>query len=127
MFHWPLLNGVSVVALRFIGSPPSRRRRFDPPGLSACLSASAASLFVLLVCLGFRIHPHFGRTGRFLSRGTSHRGAAAACDCRGGYLGVLTFDRRWRPEPSWIDRLGRGLGIYWLAAGLVVPILRLFF
>jgi hypothetical protein len=50
---WPILNGVSVmalpitwtlVALRIIGARPSRRRRFDPPGLAACLAVSAASL-----------------------------------------------------------------------------------
>jgi hypothetical protein len=39
---------------------------------------------------------------------------------------LLIFEQRWRPEPSWIDRAGRCLGIYWLAAGLVVPFLRVF-
>ena len=34
----------TLVALRFIGSRPSRGRWFDPPGLSACLAVSAASL-----------------------------------------------------------------------------------
>jgi hypothetical protein len=43
-----------------------------------------------------------------------------------GTWSLLIFNRRWRPEQSWIDRVGRCLGIYWLAAGLVVPILRLF-
>ena len=28
---------------------------------------------------------------------------------------VLALDRRWRPEPSWIDLTARCLGVYWLA------------
>jgi hypothetical protein len=40
---------------------------------------------------------------------------------------LLLVNRRWHPERSWIDRLGRFLGLYWLAAGLVVPFLRAFF
>ena len=28
---------------------------------------------------------------------------------------VLALSRRWRPEKSWIDRLGRALGVAWIA------------
>ncbi|HZW33760.1 MAG TPA: hypothetical protein VFF52_23765 [Isosphaeraceae bacterium] len=28
---------------------------------------------------------------------------------------ALIFSRRWRAEPSWIDRAGRGCGFYWIA------------
>jgi hypothetical protein len=28
---------------------------------------------------------------------------------------VLGIGRWWRPEPSWIDRAGRALGVYWIA------------
>ena len=34
---------------------------------------------------------------------------------------VLIVGRRWRPEPSWIDRCGRALGAYWI---LLVPVVR---
>ena len=40
----------------------------------------------------------------------------------GSVWAVLALDRRWRPEPRWLDRLGRFLGAYWLADALVVPI-----
>jgi hypothetical protein len=33
---------------------------------------------------------------------------------------ALAFSRRWRPEPSWIDRLGRVLGLYWLLMLLMI-------
>jgi hypothetical protein len=31
---------------------------------------------------------------------------------------LLTVSGRWRSEPAWLDRLGRGLGAYWIA---VIP------
>jgi hypothetical protein len=40
---------------------------------------------------------------------------------------VLFMDGRWRPEPSWLDRMARCLGLYWLGAGLIMPLLRLAF
>ena len=30
---------------------------------------------------------------------------------------TLSLNRRWRPEPTWLDRLGRALGLYWIACG----------
>lgn len=35
---------------------------------------------------------------------------------------VLIVGRRWRPEPSWIDRLGRAVGVYWI---MMIPVLRI--
>ncbi len=35
---------------------------------------------------------------------------------------VLIVGRRWRPEPSWIDRCGRAVGAYWI---MLVPIVRI--
>ena len=58
--------------------------------------------------------------------GSGPGGATAAHVLTAAGWSVLIFDRRWRPEPSWIDRAGRCLGIYWLAAGVVIPFLRLF-
>ena len=69
-------------------------------------------------------HPSALRSRRTFSRSWPF---ASVSRCRlrlpWGVPGVLILDPRWRPEPSWIDRLGRGLGIYWLAAESVVPIL----
>jgi hypothetical protein len=31
---------------------------------------------------------------------------------------ILAFARAWRPEPSWTDRAGRALGIFWILAAL---------
>ncbi len=34
---------------------------------------------------------------------------------------ALVLGRRWRAEASWLDRLGRALGVYWLAMGAGAP------
>ena len=105
---------------------PSRRRRFDPPGLAACLAVSAASLVnswwawdiaVISPSVPYNV---FSVAALRVVEPLPLAAAVA------GIWSVLIFDRRWRPEPSWIDRAGRCLGIYWLAAGLVVPLLHLF-
>jgi hypothetical protein len=28
---------------------------------------------------------------------------------------VLVLNNMWRPEPSWVDRLGRAMGAFWVA------------
>jgi hypothetical protein len=33
----------------------------------------------------------------------------------GGWV-ALVLSGRWRPEPSWIDRAGRIIGVTWIAA-----------
>jgi predicted transporter len=38
---------------------------------------------------------------------------------------MMALDRRWRPEPSWIDRTGRLIGIYWITAGVGIPALNI--
>jgi hypothetical protein len=32
---------------------------------------------------------------------------------------ILALGRRWRPERSWIDRLGAALGAYWILFGTI--------
>ncbi len=85
----PILNGVSLVALpitwtlvalRFIGPRPPRRRRFDPPGLAACLAVSAASVLNFLCAWDTSVItppvPQPGRSGWFPTQ-TPHRSVLA--------------------------------------------------
>jgi hypothetical protein len=39
---------------------------------------------------------------------------------------VLWRAAGWRPEPSWIDRLGRALGVFWVGAALLLTIANRF-
>jgi phage FluMu protein Com len=132
----PILHGISVVVLsitwtlvvlRLLSAPPARRRLFYPPGLAACVAVLAASV------LNFyhdwdRAYATFPSSQSLLSiaalRAVQPLPLAAAV--AGTWL-VLALDRRWRPEPSWIDRTGRCLGVYWLALGLIMPLVRLSF
>jgi hypothetical protein len=132
---WLLLNGASAVALpitwtlvvlRLIGPRPSRRRRFGPPGSAACLAVLVASLLNAWSAweVAFKspsVQPDpFSAVALRIVEPLPLAAAVAAT------WSLLLFERRWRPEPSWIDRLGRCLGTYWLAAGLFLPILRVF-
>jgi hypothetical protein len=132
----PILHGISVVVLaitwtlvvlRVLGSPPARRRLFYPPGLAACLAVSAASILSFYYDWD---HAYLTLQGSqsILSivalRAVQPLPLATAV--AGTWL-VLALDRRWRPEPSWIDRTARCLGLYWLAVGLIMPFVRLIF
>jgi hypothetical protein len=35
---------------------------------------------------------------------------------------LLALSGRWRPERSWIDRLGRLLGLVWMACAIAVSV-----
>jgi hypothetical protein len=37
--------------------------------------------------------------------------------CVAGAWLTLALARRWRPAPTWPDRLGRLVGVLWVAAG----------
>ncbi len=32
---------------------------------------------------------------------------------------TLLARRRWRADPSWVDRFGRALGVYWIVGGFL--------
>jgi hypothetical protein len=94
--------------------------------LAACLAVSAASLLNIwcawdVAFLRTPVPPDLFSSMALRVVEPVPLAAAVA-----GIWSLLICDRRWRPEPTWIDRLGRCLGIYWLAAGLAVPVLRLF-
>jgi hypothetical protein len=87
----------AVLALRWLQPRPPWRALVQQPGLAAC-SAAMVGLFAALWLWSYRI-----RLAPLLP---------------GGLVGVvwlgLAASRYWHPEPSWIDRAGRALGIGWL-------------
>jgi hypothetical protein len=133
---WPVIHGTSVallpitwglVVVRILGSPPARRRLFYPPGLAACVAVSVAS--VLSLCYGWD-HPSVSVAGSLSTLSIAALRAVQPLPLAAAVAGtwlVLALDRRWRPEPSWIDRTARCLGLYWLVIGLIMPFLRVVF
>jgi hypothetical protein len=93
-----------------------RQRRFHLPGVTA---SAVSQLY-----LGCRRHAPLGPAEPRLARGLRIVEPLALAVAVTGTRSSSIFDRRWRPEPSWIARDGRCLGTYKLAAGSVVPLLR---
>lgn len=114
-----------LVALRLFGSHPARRYLFRPPGIVACIAVVVAS-FCMLVFWSHNfvsnrpvidwISPRFLRAALRHILGPQPLAASVAA-----VWITLVVNGRWRPEPSWIDRAGRIVGVYWLAAGLAIP------
>ncbi|MDG3002655.1 hypothetical protein [Paludisphaera mucosa] len=102
---WPVLMLVGATLLILWIRPPSPpwRETFHRPGFWACCAPPLAVLpFVL-----------FGGI-------TSFRFTPLILSAAVGVAWLVqALRRRWRPEPTWIDRSGRALGCCWL--GLAAP------
>jgi hypothetical protein len=101
----------------------SWRRAVRRPGLAACMAAAIgwawASACAGLMFLGDRGSSAAPRltanfwVGYYLDLMFEPMGLAVAVAWIFQALGG-----RWRPVPDWSDRIGRALGIYWIAVGL---------
>jgi len=115
---------VAVIPLRLKRPRPSWRRLAREPGwLAACSAVPGMAL------LGLGVGVCFFGWGRSIfyvddievslfTLAPSLAGATVL----GSWM-TLILGRRWRAEPSWLDRLGRALGVYWLAMGAGAPFL----
>lgn len=85
------------------------------PGTAACLaiavsltvSALSWTLYGMGHDQGWIRTPEY--TGRFWRMSHDPLGVSVLA----AWLG-LAISRRWRPEPGWIDRLGWGIGLFWI-------------
>jgi hypothetical protein len=130
---------IALVGMRMRRPRPAIRRIAREPGTAACFTASA-SLLVVASWVGLAgatgRHVEFMQLVRYLPNGTGHGtggeifhlpdgrlftiyGDRVGCAVLGAWL-FLLFSRCWRPEPTWIDRLGRALGALWIVLTLVL-------
>jgi hypothetical protein len=124
---------VTVLALRYLPPRPPLRRLLRQPGTIACAVASlflvptSAAVLGSHLASGLPLEVAWARAVRDL-RPEYLTGAAAAIGLAVAVAWVaLAATERWRPEPSWIDRLGRLLGAFWIAmvpGGLFVALIR---
>jgi hypothetical protein len=107
-FVVPWMAAMIVIRLR---RPRPRLIRFQP-GFVACVAVMVA-LFPGLVWFATICHrPGFQQASGFEQAWTiSNQWTSTAVP--GAWLGLF-LARKWRPEPSWIDRMGRALGLYWI-------------
>jgi hypothetical protein len=124
----PILAPLTCASIVLRSRPPrpSRRRVLCQPGLVACLAASMVFVFHLakriaamaawgLVSLS---NPSSGNyffgPSPYDDNELGEAAAFAGVAVLGAWL-TLAVGRRWRPEASWVDRLGRLLGLAWIA------------
>jgi hypothetical protein len=123
--HWGALglhglSGCAVawsVALILLGPVRYRTRParlFRRPGTVAVVAAGVMALltgllFLVAYALERSLAPAPQAPFYFTMLAPGQIGAGVLCS----WL-MLALSGRWRPEPSWIDRLGRALGVYWI-------------
>ena len=102
----------ALIVIRLRRPRPGRLRLACQPGFVACVAVLASILAGLAWFATIHHRPGFQRPEGFeqaWSIATHWTDTAVA----GAWL-ALVLARRWRPEPSWIDRMGRALGFYWI-------------
>jgi hypothetical protein len=116
---------LALLALR-LGRPRARLHRVAlQPGTAACIAASLG-LAVGAIDFGLSTFWWWALKGErmpssrvayhsmeYLFQATARIAVAVAAV----WL-ILAVSRRFRPEPSWIDRLGRAMGVLWIAAAM---------
>jgi hypothetical protein len=107
-FVVPWMAAMIVIRLR----RPRPRVVRSQPGFIACVAVMASLLPGLAWFATIHHRPGFQR-----AQGFEQAWAIATQWTDTAVLGAwfaLFLARRWRPEPSWIDRMGRALGLYWI-------------
>jgi hypothetical protein len=113
--HWsfylsplPAAWALAVLILRLRAPRPTLHRVFRQPGLVA---SCAVVLCVLAGVAHYLADLHRPSYHEWPFEYTTY---SAGCAVGAVWL-VLWLGGRWRAERSWIDRLGRGLGAYWIS------------
>lgn len=124
----PVAGALSSALLicRFLSPRPRRRRLWLLPGMTPPLAVTLGSAQVFAesaykAVVDWQQAPRRGAGGMtypyFLNQFEVH------CQAVADFVGfavvtnwlVLALGGRWRAERSWVDRLGRALGVYWIA------------
>jgi hypothetical protein len=117
---------VAVLIMHLRPPRPSFGRLMRRPGAVACLASFAFAFVIAGMFAIIAVEANFVWPGERLIDLPRRPIAAYVIDyCRlvgiaviGAWL-ALAAPGRWRPEPTWIDRLGRALGLTWIAVSLV--------
>jgi hypothetical protein len=118
---------LALLILRLRRPRPRLRRIARQPGSVACFAAVSVTVVGLAVQIPSTIamemqggtltavNPSWALYLIFVDLPTCISYAVAAS------WATLALGGRWRPEPGWIDRIGRTLGFFWLALILIYP------
>ena len=112
---------LALVALRLRRPRPRLHRLVRQPGFTACFASVVACLACASAILALRGTYFMDSIGGSDDIGLAQLFAAIVLSSSvvaSGFV-ILTWlglaiSRNWRPEPGWIDRFGRVLGVFWL-------------
>lgn len=117
---------LAVIPLRLLGPRPRWRRLACQPGLmAACATAVVLVAYGLLIGTVSLVVRREGAswseavTELALVGFAPHAPLAVGLAVLASWM-TLIVGRRWRAEPSWVDRLGRILGVFWICAGFAI-------
>jgi hypothetical protein len=116
-----------VLGLRLRHPRPALRRLACQPGfLAVCAAALVIVLRGLILAAGARFDPATGPppTDLYLHELLDSHEADLGYGVAAAWL-ALALGRRWRPERSWIDRLGFAIGLFWIGRILIVFLIAL--
>lgn len=102
----------AAIGLRLRSPRPRWSRLVRQPGFVACVAVLVSAIPGLVWTATIYHRPGFREADGFRPAWTTTLEFAGTAVL--GSWFALALSRRWRPECSWIDRLGRILGLYWL-------------
>ncbi|MDG3007850.1 hypothetical protein [Paludisphaera mucosa] len=121
MFAWPVMTAwmAALIPIRLIAPRPPRRRLAAQPGMAAACSTSLVMAFAAVVALVVPLmmsSAWMGLRADLIEARILGIPAAVSLAILSSWT-TLALGGRWRPEPSWIDRLGRLLAVALIATG----------
>ncbi len=124
MMPYVALAMLAIMPVRWLAVRRRSRRSARPAGLMAMDAVCLAILFIELPISALALFLFMNARSTDAARWFFNQEPEALATFCGLAVSVswltLLGARRWRTESSWIDRLGRSVGGFWLAAGLAV-------
>ena len=103
---------VALLVVRVLAPRPGWARLANQPGFVASVAVLAALVPGLAEVLSIIHRPGFQTVAGY-EQAWDHATRWCSSTVIGSWF-ALAMTRRWRADPSWIDRTGRIMGFYWL-------------
>jgi hypothetical protein len=105
---------LALILLRARRPQPRLRHMLLRPGMAACCAlAAAVTVAIVFDVTHFVLHPSALNAAQVLFNSIWYSAAGKIPWAVGGAWLTLTILGRWRPATSWLERAGRGVGLYW--------------
>ncbi len=115
---------LAVIPVRLMGPRPRCLRLARQPGTTA-MWAAGLGIVLSAVQLGIAAWTGLGNLDVYQIMIATHSCISYPGLAVLGAWASLLIARRWRSEKSWVDRMGRVLGFFWILVGVFVPIIIL--